>query len=174
MANVAHAKKSPVSETTGCACGWGRHCLCIYDHWFQRRIEKAARQLLASGGDLAERRRAHESMSETVDLIDQRERDQKALIKFYKTLPRYKDIELCRRLLNDDTRSRVWTDEEIADWMRTPIEHVRDLRARVGAVLDGKPLPVPREWRIAARERHARDEEKRAARAARKAARRAA
>ena len=170
MSNVAHAKKT---TTEGCACGWGRHCRCRSVWSWHIELERAVRALLASGSDLAKRRRAHDHMRELIALEDQRERDEKALRALYHTLPRFKDIDLVRRILNDDSHSEPWTDEQIAEWMATPIEHVRDLRARVAATLEGNPLPVPRAWRVAARERRARLEETRAARAARKAARRA-
>lgn len=165
-----HAKGSDRS----CPCGWGRHCLCVYDWHFDNELESAVRLLLSSGGDLAKRRRAHERMRDTIDLIDQRARDKKALTKLFDTLPRRKDIDLVRRILNDDARSRVWSDEEISNWMSTPIEHVRDLRARVAAVFDGNPLPVPRVWREMAKERRTREQERWAARKAARRARRAA
>jgi hypothetical protein len=169
MTNVAHAKKSPVSQPSGCPCGWGRHCRCLYDWHYDHELEQAVRLLLSSGEDLNRRRCAHELMRDTIDVIDLRERDKKALIKFYGTLPRPKDIDLCRRLLNDDSKRGVWTDEQISKWMCTPIEHVGDLRARIAAVFEGNPLPVSRAWRVAAREWRTRLKTQRAAKAARRA-----
>jgi hypothetical protein len=166
MANVAHAKKTTVSQTTECSCGWGRHCLCLSGRDFAHELERAARLLISSGGDLGNRRRAHDSMRETIDLIDQRNRDSVALGKLYDSLPRWKDIDLVRRILNDDRHPEPWTDEQIAEWMVTPIEHVRDLRTRVTAAFDGRPLPVPHAWRVAARERRAKFKAQYAARRA--------
>jgi hypothetical protein len=170
MTNVAHAKKSPVSETTGCPCGWGRHCRCRSSWRYHHDLERAVRELLSSGSDLGKRRRAHATMRELIDLEDQRDRDDKALRKLFDTLPRHKDVDLVRRLMNDDARDDVWTDEQIAEWTRTPLAHVRDLRVRVAAALAGAPLPTPTAWRAPARARVAKNEAKWAARRARRAA----
>lgn len=159
MTNVAHAKKSPVSETTGCACGWGIHCRCGESNrrfWDWKLVDQM-REFLESGSDLARRRRKLEAMRETVAAYDQRERDTLALRKLYDVLPRQKDIELVQRITCDDHRS-PWTDEQIAYWKRTPLEHVRTLRAYIVDAYEGRPLRVPREWRAAAKARQARQE----------------
>jgi hypothetical protein len=113
------------------------------------------RALQASGADLVKRRRALAAMRETVAAYDQHDRDTEALRVLYRLLPRQKDIDLVQRITCDDLRDPQ-TDEEIAIGTRTPVEHVRALRAHVLAAYEGRPLPVPREWRRAAAERQAR------------------
>lgn len=170
MSNVAHAKKSPVSETNGCACGWGRHCRCLAgrERFWESTLVEQMREFLASGPDLVGRRRTLDAFRETVAAHDQGKRDQEALIALYDVLPRQKDIDLVQRLTCDDYRAPE-TDEEIAARLRTPVEHVRDLRARIVAAYEGRPLPVPRAWRVAAAGRRRRVRAQRAARLSRRA-----
>jgi hypothetical protein len=111
--------------------------------------------LLESGADLSTRRRTIEALRETVAAFEQGDRDTNALRALFDTLPRQKDVDIVRRLTCDDYRAPE-TDEEIAERTRTPLEHVRELRARVAAAYEGRPLPVPAEWRAAVKELRAR------------------
>jgi hypothetical protein len=175
MTTVTRATISTTpSITKPCPCGWGKHCRCLHDWHFARDLERAVRSLLTSGGDLSKRRRAHEAMLSTVEVIDQRERDTRALRGLYKVLPRHKDLEIVHRLVNDDRHSGPWTDEQIADRMRAPLEHVRTLRGLIAAAYDGRPLALPRGWRAAARARRAKVRAMFASRSARSSEGRAA
>jgi hypothetical protein len=158
MANVAHAKKSPVSQPSGCACGWGRHCRCgegasrFYDWWLVGQM----RDFLRSGNDVPRRLSAIDKMRATVDAFDRLDEDTVLLRALYDLLPRRKDIALVQRITCDDQRSPQ-SDEEIAGCSRTPLDRVRLLRALIADAYAGRPVRVPREWRVAAKERRARE-----------------
>lgn len=172
---TARLAKTTTTVNSGCPCNWGKHCRCTEGarRFYDWELVGLMRTFLRSGADLTKRRRAIAEMRETIAAFDQVDADTVLLREFYDTLPRRKDIDLVQRITCDDHRAPQ-TDEEIAERWRTPLEHVRDLRARVAAVYAGNPLPMPREWRAAARVRRAKERREREARAARRAAARAA
>jgi hypothetical protein len=121
------------------------------------------RDFVESGADLGKRRRALGVLRETVEKYDERERAEKALRALYRVLPRRKDIDLVRRIVCDDARAPQ-CDEEIAERWRTPLEHVRHLRALVVDAYEGRPVRVPRGWREIAKQRRASEQAARRAR----------
>ncbi len=167
MTNVTASKTSPNFRPTGCPCGWGRHCRCLTAYGAELRLPELVRELLDSGSDLRRRRSAHAALRQFMELHEQRARDKVAIAELYRMLPRLKDVELVRRITCEDYSAPL-TDEELAQRTRTPVEHVRDLRARVVAAYEGRPLPVPVSWIEKAKER------RRAVASGRRASRRAA